>query len=139
MEFGISINLHPPLFLATLGINRNLICSVAESKAKILGPSDLYVKTGSSVTLTCTISQGPHDLGTVFWYRDHQPIHSESHHKPRITVDTEWSNSLTSKLRITSLLTTDSGNYTCVPTVASSASVNIHVISGEYNMKLSSG
>lgn len=104
---------------------------VSESKAKILGPSDLYVKTGSSVTLTCIISQGPHDLGTVFWYRDKHPIQPDLYHKPRITIDTEWSNTLTSKLHIVSVLTTDSGNYTCVPTVASSASVNIHVISGK--------
>lgn len=112
---------------------------VIESKAKILGPSDLYVKTGSSVTLTCIISQGPHDLGTVFWYRDKHPIQPDLYHKPRITIDTEWSNTLTSKLHIVSVLTTDSGNYTCVPTVASSASVNIHVISGEHPAAMQHG
>lgn len=42
---------------------------VPEAKARILGPSDLHVKAGSSITLTCIIKQGPHDLGTVFWYR----------------------------------------------------------------------
>ena len=47
------------------------ICSmfVAEAKATILGQSDLYVKMGSIVVLTCVISQGPHDLGTIMWYR----------------------------------------------------------------------
>lgn len=113
------------------GWSRYILLFFTESKAQIQGPSDLYVKTGSSVTLVCTISQGPHDLGTVFWYRDEHPIQSETHHKPRVTIETEWSDTLTSKLRITSALTTDSGNYTCVPTVASSASVNIHVISGK--------
>lgn len=34
-----------------------------------MGPSDLYVKMGSKVILTCVISQGPHDLGTILWYR----------------------------------------------------------------------
>lgn len=34
-----------------------------------MGPSDLYVKTGSIVTLTCVVSQGPHELGTIYWYR----------------------------------------------------------------------
>lgn len=43
---------------------------VSEAKARIKGPTDLYVKTGSSVSVTCIISQGPHDLGTVFWYKD---------------------------------------------------------------------
>lgn len=41
----------------------------AEAKATILGQSDLYVKMGSIVVLTCVISQGPHDLGTIMWYR----------------------------------------------------------------------
>lgn len=40
-----------------------------EAKAIILGQSDLYVKMGSKVILTCVISQGPHDLGTISWYR----------------------------------------------------------------------
>ncbi|KAJ8974312.1 hypothetical protein NQ317_010907 [Molorchus minor] len=40
-----------------------------EAKARILGPTDLHVKAGSSITLTCMINQGPHDLGTVFWYK----------------------------------------------------------------------
>lgn len=33
------------------------------------GPSDIYVKVGSQVILTCIVSQGPHELGTIFWYR----------------------------------------------------------------------
>lgn len=41
----------------------------AEAKAIILGQSDLYVKMGSKVVLTCVISQGPHDLGTISWHR----------------------------------------------------------------------
>lgn len=40
-----------------------------EAKAIILGQSDLYVKMGSKVILTCVISQGPHDLSTISWYR----------------------------------------------------------------------
>lgn len=43
--------------------------SFTEAKAKILGPADLYVKTGSLLSLTCILSQGPHDLGTMFWYK----------------------------------------------------------------------
>jgi len=43
---------------------------VLEAKARIKGPTDLFVKTGSVVRLSCVISQGPHDLGTVFWYKD---------------------------------------------------------------------
>lgn len=74
-----------------------------EARARISGPSDIYVKTGSLLTLTCLMSQGPHDLGTVAWYRGSQPVvtspHSENdvNGEPRIAVETEWSDALTSR------------------------------------------
>lgn len=45
-----------------------------------MGPGDLHVKAGSSVTLTCVISQGPHDLGTVFWYKGAEILEVSSPH-----------------------------------------------------------
>ena len=50
-----------------------------EAKARILGPTDLHVKAGSSVTLTCIIKQGPHDLGTVSWYRGKELLDASTH------------------------------------------------------------
>lgn len=41
----------------------------AELKARLMGPSDLYVKSGSEITLVCKLQQGPHDLGTIYWYK----------------------------------------------------------------------
>lgn len=41
----------------------------AEAKATIPGPTDIYVKQGSEVILTCIVNQGPHELGTIFWLR----------------------------------------------------------------------
>lgn len=46
-----------------------MLLSSTEAKAHVLGPADLYVKTGSALSLTCILSQGPHDLGTIFWYK----------------------------------------------------------------------
>uniref|UniRef100_A0A1A9ZNM7 Ig-like domain-containing protein n=1 Tax=Glossina pallidipes TaxID=7398 RepID=A0A1A9ZNM7_GLOPL len=40
-----------------------------ELKANIMGPTDLYVKSGSDINLTCKILQGPHELGNIFWYK----------------------------------------------------------------------
>lgn len=50
--------------------------------------------------------------------------------EPRIRLKTEWTEQLTSRLTIDKLLPTDSGNYSCVPTMAEAASVNVHVING---------
>jgi hypothetical protein len=105
---------------------------MAELKAVILGTPDLHVKSGSEIILTCKIPQGPHDLGTVFWYKgvycdsesfnsnfkffliyilclfsfcignniiesttNENEIHIEDN--PRIMVDTDWADGLTSR------------------------------------------
>ncbi|XP_055311279.1 hemicentin-1 isoform X2 [Sitodiplosis mosellana] len=50
-------------------ISLSYTLNVIELKAVVLGTADLYVKTGSDINLTCKISKGPHELGTVFWYK----------------------------------------------------------------------
>ncbi|XP_071636245.1 uncharacterized protein Dpr1 isoform X3 [Temnothorax longispinosus] len=88
------------------------------------------------------MSQGPHDLGTVAWYRGSQAVvtsprsENDIEAEPRITVETEWSDALTSRLRITHAKPSDSGNYSCVPTVAERASVNVHVINVSEDLDL---
>ncbi|XP_077287173.1 defective proboscis extension response 1 [Arctopsyche grandis] len=119
--------------------------NVVEAKARILGPSDIYVKAGSAVTLTCTISQGPHDLGTIFWYKGTELVEPPIPHPndlsetARIRVDAEWTDALTSRIRISRARLTDSGNYSCVPTSAEGASVNVHVINGEHPAAMQHG
>lgn len=51
--------------------------------------------------------------------------------EPRVRLKTEWTELLTSRLIIEKLLPSDSGNYSCVPTMADAAHVNVHVITGE--------
>lgn len=46
-----------------------LLHFLTELKANIGGPSDVYIKTGSDINLQCKISQGPHELGNIFWYK----------------------------------------------------------------------
>lgn len=104
----------------------------AEAKALISGPSDLYVKRGSAVSISCVISQGPHDLGTVFWYRGAAILQPQQHGE-RLRIDMDWTEALTSRLYIADARPVDSGNYTCVPTVAEPASVTVHVINGKHS------
>ncbi|KAH8333771.1 hypothetical protein KR059_003252 [Drosophila kikkawai] len=49
----------------------------------------------------------------------------------RIAMESQLGDTLKSRLRISNAQTTDTGNYTCQPTTASSASVLVHVINGE--------
>ncbi|XP_066587707.1 zwei Ig domain protein zig-8-like [Prorops nasuta] len=123
----------------------NYTLNVVEARARIIGPPDIYVKTGSLLTLTCLMSQGPHDLGTVAWFRGSQPVvtspasENDIDSQPRINVETEWSDALASRLRITHARPSDSGNYSCVPTIADSASVNVHIINGEHPAAMQHG
>ncbi|XP_059486873.1 zwei Ig domain protein zig-8-like isoform X1 [Neocloeon triangulifer] len=129
--YECQVNTEPKLSLA-------FRLNVIEAKARILGPADLYVKTGSTISLSCLISQGPHDLGTVFWYHGATIVDYDS---PRggVKIETEWTDALTSRLRITNARITDSGNYTCIPTIAAPASVMVHVINGEHPAAMQHG
>ncbi|XP_039950150.1 uncharacterized protein LOC120767890 [Bactrocera tryoni] len=49
----------------------------------------------------------------------------------RIAMESQLGDTMKSRLRISNAQTTDTGNYTCQPTTASSASVMVHVINDE--------
>ncbi|BFG06103.1 zwei Ig domain protein zig-8 [Drosophila madeirensis] len=111
--------------------------NVVELKAEIFGPSDLMVKTGSDINLTCKIMQGPHELGNIFWYKGSEMLDGKGENEidssmARIRVEDDWSDGLTSRLKIKHAMLGDTGNYTCVPTVAKTSSVYVHVIIGEH-------
>lgn len=89
------------------------------------------------MSVTCVISQGPHDLGSVSWYRDTDMLHVQT--ERRMRIDTDWTEALTSRLRISEATPADSGNYSCVPTIAAPASVNVHVINGEHPAAMQHG
>ncbi|KAG4074600.1 hypothetical protein HA402_004471, partial [Bradysia odoriphaga] len=73
-------------------------------KANINGPPDLYVKSGSDINLLCKISQGPHELGNIFWYKGNEIVDMVGHENEiyskttqRITEDTDWADGLISR------------------------------------------
>uniref|UniRef100_A0A182QZZ0 Ig-like domain-containing protein n=1 Tax=Anopheles farauti TaxID=69004 RepID=A0A182QZZ0_9DIPT len=130
--YECQINTEPKMSLSYL-------LNVIELRARILGPADIFVKSDSEITMTCVIQQGPHELGTIFWYKGStliEPLTQENDLIPsenrRIIVETDWTDVLTSRLKIKRVVQSDTGNYTCVPTMAKSASVYAHVISGEH-------
>jgi hypothetical protein len=101
------------------------------AQANIWGPEDVYVKKGSTISLTCSINVHSTPPGSVLWYHGASVVDFDS---PRggISLETEKTESgTTSKLLVTKAALSDSGNYTCVPSNANPASVWVHVLNGK--------
>lgn len=102
-----------------------------DAEATISGPSEVFVKKGSTISLTCSVNVHSTPASSVLWYHGSSVIDFDS---PRggISLETEKTESgTTSKLLVTKALLTDSGNYTCMPSNASPASVIVHVLNGK--------
>ncbi|KFB50324.1 AGAP005068-PA-like protein [Anopheles sinensis] len=95
--YECQINTEPKLSLS-------YVLNVIELRARILGPSDIFIKSGSEITIVCVIQRGPHELGLVFWYKGSsllEPHTQENNVHPsdegRITIETDWTDVLTSR------------------------------------------
>ncbi|MCL4147468.1 UNVERIFIED_CONTAM: hypothetical protein GTU68_044348, partial [Idotea baltica] len=99
--------------------------------ARIPGPSELFIRNGSTISLTCLVNTHSENVGAVTWFRDGKRLDYDS---PRGGVSLEVEKTpekTTSKLYITRAIKIDSGNYTCAPQFADAASVTVHVVSGK--------
>ncbi|XP_067615363.1 uncharacterized protein dpr4 [Eurosta solidaginis] len=106
------------------------------SRAKILGNSELFIKSGSDINLTCLAMQSPIPPSFIYWYKGKRVMNYSQ--RGGINVITERS-TRTSKLLIAKATPSDSGNYTCSPSSSDSASVVVHVINGEHPAAMQHG
>ncbi|XP_027209056.2 muscle, skeletal receptor tyrosine protein kinase [Penaeus vannamei] len=137
--YECQVSTSPKIFLP-------ILLGVEVQQAKILGPSEVYIKNGSTISLICTVNTHSENVGVVSWFRNNAELNYES---PRITdfssrggVSIEIEKTLsrtTSKLYITRAIKKDSGNYTCAPQFAEAASVIVHVVNGEESAAVQTG
>ncbi|XP_017788958.1 PREDICTED: protein turtle-like [Habropoda laboriosa] len=109
------------------------------AQARILGPEDVYVKKGSTISLTCTVNVQSTPPSSVLWHHGVAVVDFDS---PRggVSLETEKTESgTTSRLLVTQARLTDSGNYTCIPSNANPASVMVHVLNGEHPAAMQHG
>ncbi|XP_047500197.1 muscle, skeletal receptor tyrosine protein kinase-like [Penaeus chinensis] len=126
--YECQVSTSPKIFLP-------ILLGVEVQQAKILGPTEVYIKNGSTISLICTVNTHSENVGVVTWFRNNAELDYDS---PRITdfssrggVSIEIEKTLsrtTSKLYITRAIKKDSGNYTCAPQFAEAASAIVHVV-----------
>ncbi|XP_043283589.1 lachesin-like isoform X4 [Venturia canescens] len=130
--YECQVNTEPKMMLA-------FWLRVEAAQAKILGTTELYVKKGSTISLTCTVNVQSTPPSSVIWHHGGAVVDFDS---PRggVSLETEKTESgTTSKLLVTQARSSDSGNYTCVPSNANPASVIVHVLNGEHPAAMQHG
>ncbi|XP_076355505.1 V-set and immunoglobulin domain-containing protein 10-like [Tachypleus tridentatus] len=103
--------------------------NVVVAKATIPGGPNMYVQSGSTINLTCIISDSSAPPVYVFWYHNGRMINYDS--VRGVQVKTETGPTTVSRLKIENVKTTDSGDYSCTPSYADPANITVHVINGE--------
>jgi neurotrimin len=129
----------PPKKRSCRNLNRikNVVFSVP--KIEISGESDIYVKTGSTVSLKCVITQSLEEPAYIFWYHDGERVLKYDRSAIDIRTDRVGTDTTVSTLIIFHARTEDSGNYTCSPSNLDSASVLLHVLNGEHPAAMQRG
>lgn len=96
-----------------------------------MGESDIYVKTGSTVSLKCVITQSLEEPAYIFWYHDNERVLNYDPSALDIRMERVGSDTTVGTLVIYSARREDSGNYSCSPSNLDAASVLLHVLNGK--------
>lgn len=113
--------------------------NVVVPKIEIVGESDMYVKTGSTVNLKCVITQSLEEPAYIFWYHDNERVLNYDRNAKDIRMERVGPDTTVGTLIIYNGRREDSGNYTCSPSNLDSASVLLHVLNGEHPAAMQRG
>ncbi|XP_065090225.1 uncharacterized protein LOC135711355 isoform X2 [Ochlerotatus camptorhynchus] len=134
--YECQVNTEPKINLAVYLDVTDFLSTAA--RAKITGSQEVHVKKGSTISLSCVVNVL---ASSISWYHGSSVVDFDSA-RGGISLETEKTEGGTSsRLMLTRATLRDSGNYTCVPSGAISASVQVHVLNGEHPaaMQTSSG
>ncbi|TRY67244.1 hypothetical protein TCAL_07661 [Tigriopus californicus] len=113
-------------------ISQTYALKVVVPSVKILGDREVHVKSGTSVSLRCLISNVLEEPSYVFWYKEDKRLLSAD--DGNITITTKriiGDGAAVSSLTIEHPDPTHSGIYSCRPANLERAFVSLHVIQDE--------
>ncbi|KAB0804837.1 hypothetical protein PPYR_01807 [Photinus pyralis] len=112
--YECQISTHPPTSIF-------VILKVTEAVAEILGAPDLHIRAGSTLRLVCSLKHSTEPPSYVFWYHERHMINYDA----GVLVLDDRSSSV---LLLHETDKSHNGNYTCSPSNAVPASINVHVL-----------
>lgn len=112
--YECQVSTHPPTSIF-------LRLKVTKASAEIVGSPDLHLHAGSTLQLVCTLRQSTEQPQYVFWYHDNRMINYDQ----GVEVIPNRASSI---LRLLNADRSHNGNYTCSPSNAIPASINVHVL-----------
>ncbi|XP_047036648.1 uncharacterized protein LOC110371177 [Helicoverpa armigera] len=119
--YECQVSSHPPTSIF-------LRLDVVEARAQISGPTEKYLKPGSTLRLQCSVVQTTEAPAFVFWYHNSRMINYDVERGINVTTDPVQR---LSDLLIPAASVSHAGNYTCVPNNAVPASIYVHIFNGE--------
>jgi len=126
-------------------ISKKVILSVVRPEAFILGGDEYHIDRGSQISLVCVIEKAPTPPQYVFWYHNDRMVNydvergisvftssggggeDKSSGSPAANAATGTGGKTKSQFVISEATPTDSGNYTCKPSNAVPASIQVFV------------
>ncbi|XP_030760128.1 lachesin-like [Sitophilus oryzae] len=112
--YECQVSTHPPTSIV-------VELKVTKAQAEIQGAPDLYIRSGSTLRLVCTLKHSTEPPEFVFWFHEQRMINYD----PGVTVKEGRSSSV---LHLQDAEKIHDGNYTCGPSNAVPASINVHVL-----------
>ncbi|XP_023346824.1 protein sidekick-2 [Eurytemora carolleeae] len=115
---------------STPPLSHHIYLSVAEPYTEIVGGPEIYLDEGSMMNITCLVKDSPEPPNYIFWYHNDKSLTYDS---PRggVSQITEKGDITVSYLLVQSARLSDTGTYTCQPSVGLPAVTNLHVIRGK--------
>ncbi|XP_064101769.1 uncharacterized protein LOC135212256 [Macrobrachium nipponense] len=116
-EYECQMSTHPHVSIFTY-------LKVQNAYSRVEGPEERVVASGSDLRLVCIIEGASSKPSYVFWYHYERMVNYDAARGITVTQTSP----MRSTLAISEVTADHAGNYTCQPSNAVPASVNVHVV-----------